>query len=483
MENNRGNIKLFDLLRTLSLIVLIIFGFVTIIASGGDDDDEDEPEDVVEYSVSGTITLASDSTSLANITVDLSGDATRITTTDDDGNYSFSVENGDYTITPNTATGYEFDPVSIDVTINDADVTGQDFAGTQISAAKFLHYTLIDQYSFYQEYIVDDQEPNEDDYDLDEDGELNEDEEAAYLADWEPWANRISAAEEEEGLLSAYTVSDGVEYGGGTISGYALDQFIDKDVVNAATPDPEGLLGTLDARELYTVVARSNQDGFSIRTMFVNKGYYDDTLSDDLRWDEFKTGYLLDLYYTGKIYFPSDDIVKRQHIKYAYDVYMFRKIDVLRPDEEGTLVTFEVQATTDNYVDDTQFIAVTEGAEAPRTTTKFTVETVSFGDYAEINVISMDQFITEYVTDNPESYTYKIVALDDTYEDGLTYANLEDAYYLVDFDLIVRLDTSGEEIDGSKINFPSRIEVVSDSTVEYDYTAADPPAYAFAYEE
>lgn len=300
-------------------------------------------------------------------------------------------------------------------------------------APQFLHYTLPDQYTY-----------------------LN---------------NGGTVADEAKALFSAYTLTEGIDYGGGSlISGYALAQFVDKDAVNASTPDPDGVLGTNDARKLYSVVVRSNQDGFTNRTKFLGSGLY----NADLRWDQFIQGYLLDLNYSGKIFFPASvGLIKMFNNKYAYDIYMFRKIDVKRPDATGSIATFEVNATTGSYVDDTAFATATG-----LTTTKFNVETKSFGDYVNVKAISLDQFLTDYVTDTPGSYTYRIVALDDTYKVGWTYADMQQAYYLPDYDSIVQVDGSNNIVSGTKINYPVRIEIISGSPVEYDYSAKNPPAFA-----
>ncbi|MEN6318410.1 MAG: hypothetical protein ABFD82_06600 [Syntrophaceae bacterium] len=314
-----------------------------------------------------------------------------------------------------------------------------------ISVVSFLHYTLPDQYNFLTNY------PGK------------------------------TVADEPAILFSAYTLTTGIDYGGGTlVSGYALNQFVDKDTVNAATPDPDGVLGTNDARQLYSVVVRSNQDGFSNRTKFYDNGSKAEVYNADLRWDQFTKGYLLDLNYTGKTYFEATltgEFMKMFNTKYAYDIYMFRKIDVKRPDAAGSLATFEVGATTDSYVDDTNYTASNGGL----TTTKFTITTISFGAYTNVKAISLDQFLSDYVTDIPGSYTYKIVALDGTFKEGWTYANMHQAYYLPDFDFIVQV-TGGSQVAGTKINFPVRIELIG-AAYEYVYTAKNPPAYAKAYNE
>ena len=272
-------------------------------------------------------------------------------------------------------------------------------------------------------------------------------------------------------LFSGYTLTTGIDYGGGVfVSGYALPQFVDQDAVNAATPDPDSVLGTNDARKLYSEVIRSNKDQFTTRTQFVSSGTY----TTDLRWDQFILGYLLDLTYNGRSFFPtSTGVVKKNNIKYAYDIFMFRKIDVKRPDTTGTIATFEVQATTSSYVDDIAYHTLTG-----LWTTKFSIETKSFGAYTDARVIPLTQFLTDYVTDVPGNYTYKIVAVDDTYKDGWTYVDMQQAYYLVDYDLIVQVDGSNNVVSGTKINFPVRIELISASPVSYSYSAKAAPAFA-----
>ncbi len=285
---------------------------------------------------------------------------------------------------------------------------------------------------------------------------------------------------EHAALFSGYTLTDDILYSGGVyVSGYSLDQFVDINVVNAATPDPELKLGTNDARAMYSIVTRSNKDGFSNRTDFLRLDS-ENAYTPDLRWDQFNQGYLLMIDKDGRTFYPASvpGVIGKHRTKWAYDIYMFRKIDVKRPDAAGSLATFEVQATTDSYVDDTAYNTVTG-----KSTTKFNVETKSFGPYSNIKVISLDQFLTDYITDTPNAYTYKIVAVDGFARQGWTYANMQQAYYLVDFDLIVRVDGSNNIVSGTKLNFPVSIEVISSSPVEYDYSAKNPPAFAKAYDE
>jgi hypothetical protein len=283
-----------------------------------------------------------------------------------------------------------------------------------------------------------------------------------------------TVADEPAALFSGYTQTNDIVYVVGPpptyASGYSLGQFVDQDVVNAATPDPDGVLGTNDARALYSLVTRSNSDLFTTRTQFVSSGTY----TTDLRWDQFILGYLLMIDYDGRAFFPiSTGVAKKYNNKWAYDVYMFRRIDVKRPDAAGSLATFEVQATTSSYVDDTAYHTLTG-----LLTTKFTYETKSFGAYTDARVIPLQQFLTDYVTDVPGDYTYKIVAVDGSFKDGWTYAEMQQAYYLVDYDLIVQVDGSNNIISGTKINFPVRIELISPSPVTYNYATKAAPAFA-----
>lgn len=81
------------------------------------------------YSISGTITGG------GGDTVALSGSATATTTADASGNYTFpQVTNGSYTITPGIA-GFTVSPVSQNVTVNGAAVTGVNFTATVVTYA------------------------------------------------------------------------------------------------------------------------------------------------------------------------------------------------------------------------------------------------------------------------------------------------------------------------------------------------------------
>lgn len=271
-------------------------------------------------------------------------------------------------------------------------------------------------------------------------------------------------ADESTWLASLCTTrADNIVYEDSTtVSGYPIEQFISKDTVKTNTPDLENALGTSDPRELYSVVTVSNDaKPFDNRTMFTKKG----TFNTDLRWDQFVQCYLLDLNYDAKIYFPESVGlgIKMYNIKYAYDIYMFRKIDVKRPDSAGSMVTFEVAATTDSFIDDTKYTEVTAtDTTAGLQATKFTVTTVSFGSYTDAKAISLDQFITTYVTDDPSGYTYTILALDGTSKSGWTYDNIKNSFYLTEYDFVCQVDSTNDTmtmVSGTKVHFPVRIEL------------------------
>ena len=90
---------------------------------------------------SGTSTISgtvfSGGAFLPGATVTLSGTSTGTTTTDANGNYSFTgATNGNYVLTP-SKTGYSFTSVSTLVTINSADVNSQNFIATATPATTY----------------------------------------------------------------------------------------------------------------------------------------------------------------------------------------------------------------------------------------------------------------------------------------------------------------------------------------------------------
>jgi hypothetical protein len=81
------------------------------------------------YSLSGWVTLGLRKKPLPEVSMTLSGDISRTTTTDPSGYYVFSgLSNGTYKIVP-SKNGYRFFPSSRDITINGASVSDQNFRG------------------------------------------------------------------------------------------------------------------------------------------------------------------------------------------------------------------------------------------------------------------------------------------------------------------------------------------------------------------
>ena len=80
------------------------------------------------HTISGRVTL--NGGGLSGVTVSLQGTSSNSATTNSDGNYAFTgVQNGLYTVTP-SLTGYAFTPANRSVSVNNGDVTGQDFIAT-----------------------------------------------------------------------------------------------------------------------------------------------------------------------------------------------------------------------------------------------------------------------------------------------------------------------------------------------------------------
>lgn len=80
------------------------------------------------HTISGTLSGAV----VSGVTITLTGTGSSSATTDGSGNYSFTgAHNGSYTITP-SRTGYRFSPASRSITVNNANVTGQNFTATAV---------------------------------------------------------------------------------------------------------------------------------------------------------------------------------------------------------------------------------------------------------------------------------------------------------------------------------------------------------------
>jgi alpha-tubulin suppressor-like RCC1 family protein len=106
--------------KVFAAILVLLLNAVTMIMLLGCGNDK-------TYKISGKITAGG--LALSGVTVTLSGDASMITMTDANGNYSFSdISIGTFTATP-SLTGYTFSPTSRKVWLDGIDATGFNFSG------------------------------------------------------------------------------------------------------------------------------------------------------------------------------------------------------------------------------------------------------------------------------------------------------------------------------------------------------------------
>jgi hypothetical protein len=121
--NNRKRILAQLLFYFLSFMFLIVVGCSI------------NNDTTTTYTISGATTVYGTGDALANATINLTGAATSSATTDSDGNFSFSgAANGTYTLTPSLA-NYTFNPVSVVVVINGANITDTNFVATSTGGA------------------------------------------------------------------------------------------------------------------------------------------------------------------------------------------------------------------------------------------------------------------------------------------------------------------------------------------------------------
>lgn len=222
--------------------------------------------------------------------------------------------------------------------------------------------------------------------------------------------------------LANYTSED-ILYDGETIKGYPLLQFVSESTVNNHFGDPEwdedsGNTGPVDCRKLfaYRVIASDNWNP------------YDDKGADDMSWDDFKSGYLLEKIYDAKVYFPSEEIFKMYDVKNAQDINTYRRIDILK-DVDGseggpTAIIFQLSA--------------------------FSTEELEYWNSKQLEVItgkgiSIDQLFSEYVIAAADkgNYDYKFILADGFVGDGTggklldntcTWEELQQAYYIFEED-------------------------------------------------
>jgi len=119
---------------------------IAVTISGANQTGKNFTATAVTYSISGTVSGAVQ----AGVTITLSGAASRTTTTDASGNYSFpGLSSGTYTVTPDKS-GNTFTPASVQVVITNASVSGINFTASGAGACDNWS-DVIDKYNDYVE--------------------------------------------------------------------------------------------------------------------------------------------------------------------------------------------------------------------------------------------------------------------------------------------------------------------------------------------
>ena len=209
--------------------------------------------------------------------------------------------------------------------------------------------------------------------------------------------------------LTNYT-SEQVDYNGLMVTGYSLDQFVNMDSVNLYIDEDE-----FDGRKLFAFeIVSSDDDGnWSPR----NQGYY------DLSWADFTTGYLLPDE-RGRTYFPDENIPTGYNVRCAAYLRLYRKIDVVL---DVNITIFETGAFTP------QEITYTKDGES------YTV-----------NAIELENFISDYVCQDPDGYQYLFTAADGWVNDDsnnlFDWETIQNSYWLPEQNKAVFLDTNFDTI-------------------------------------
>ncbi|MCK5050607.1 MAG: hypothetical protein KAS53_02620 [Candidatus Cloacimonetes bacterium] len=205
-------------------------------------------------------------------------------------------------------------------------------------------------------------------------------------------------------------VSEQVDYNGLMVTGYSLEQFVDMDSVNAYIDEDD-----FDGRKLFAVeIISSDEDGnWTPR----ENGYY------DLSWANFITGYLLPDE-KGRTYFSDENIPSGHNVKWAYYLRLYRKIDVV---QDANITVFETGAFTPQEI----------------TYTKD-------GDSFTVNAIKLENFVSEYVSQEPEDYQYLFTAADGWVNDDsnnlFDWDTIQNSYWLPEQNKAVFLDANFDTI-------------------------------------
>ena len=204
--------------------------------------------------------------------------------------------------------------------------------------------------------------------------------------------------------------SEQVDYDGIMVTGYSLDQFVNIDSVNTFIDEED-----LDGRELFALEIVSNdEDGnWSPR----DNDYY------DLSWSNFITGYLLPDE-KGRTYFADENIPSGYNVKWAYYLRLYRKIDIIL---DANLTIFETGAFPP------QEITYTKDGES----------------YTESS-IGVENFISEYVSEDPHNYQYLFTAADgwinDDSDNIFDWDTIQNSFWLPEQNKAIFLDTNFDTI-------------------------------------
>ena len=120
--------------NVLAVFCALTSVFLILHGCGGDDDGGGGTV-AVTYSISGQVT--STGSGLTGVTMALSGASSATTTTDVNGNYTFTgLASGSYTITP-SRTGFTFSPTSRQQNVGGADIIDVNFTATPAQAVNY----------------------------------------------------------------------------------------------------------------------------------------------------------------------------------------------------------------------------------------------------------------------------------------------------------------------------------------------------------
>lgn len=200
-----------------------------------------------------------------------------------------------------------------------------------------------------------------------------------------------------------------VVYEGETVTGYNLVQFLDFD-----------RSGVDELEYTYEIVS---DDGYTPR-----QGG-----NPDLSFAQFETGYLLPSE-KFRTFFPDEAIASAYNVKYALQINLYRTVVVV--DADGTEITFQTGA--------------------------FETETVhhqsSNGSWYDDPGFAMENFISEFVTEEPVDFDYYFTASDE-YSVSFTWEDIQTSWWLPDQNKVVFLNADGTEYHSS-FKYLIRIELV-----------------------